>query len=89
MSSVINTHDPYCQGVLLLGLSAPIDDVEESFGVAAKYNICKGFTVGRTIFYEPAKLWMQQKINDQQLVDSVSKNYIQLIQTWRKLKEEI
>jgi len=89
VSSVINTHDPYCQGVLLLGLSAPIDDVEESFGVAAKYNICKGFTVGRTIFYEPAKLWMQQKINDQQLVDSVSKNYIQLIQTWRKLKEEI
>ena len=89
VSDVINTHDPHCQGVLLLGLSAPIDSVRESFGVAAKYNICKGFTVGRTIFYEPAKLWMQHKINDHELVDSVSINYIELIQAWKKYREEI
>jgi 5-dehydro-2-deoxygluconokinase len=89
VSDVINTHDPHCQGVLLLGLSAPIDSVRESFGVAAKYSICKGFTVGRTIFYEPAKLWMQHKINDHELVDSVSINYIELIQAWKKYREEI
>ncbi|MDC0470283.1 5-dehydro-2-deoxygluconokinase [Candidatus Pseudothioglobus singularis] len=89
VSDVINSYDPHCQGVLLLGLSAPIDTVRESFSVAAKYNICKGFTVGRTIFYEPAKLWMQHKISDQELVDSVSTNYNELIQSWKKYKEEI
>jgi len=89
VSSIINTHDPYCQGVLLLGLSAPIDNVIESFGVAAKYNICRGFTVGRTIFYEPTELWMQKKINDDELVDSVSKNYIELIEAWKKYRGEI
>ena len=89
VSDVINSYDPHCQGVLLLGLSAPIDSVRESFSVAAKYNICKGFTVGRTIFYEPAKLWMQHKISDQELVDSVSTNYNELIQSWKKYKEEI
>jgi 5-dehydro-2-deoxygluconokinase len=45
--------------------------------------------VGRTIFYEPAKLWMQHKISDQELVDSVSTNYNELIQSWKKYKEEI
>ena len=89
VSDVINSYDPHCQGVLLLGLSAPIDTVRESFSVAAKYNICKGFTVGRTIFYEPAKLWMQHKISDQELVDFVSTNYNELIQSWKKYKEEI
>jgi len=89
VSSIINTHDPYCQGVLLLGLSAPIDNVIESCGVAAKYNICRGFTVGRTIFYEPTELWMQKKINDDELVDSVSKNYIELIEAWKKYRGEI
>jgi 5-dehydro-2-deoxygluconokinase len=89
VGNIINSYDPHCQGVLLLGLSAPIDSVRESFSVAAKYNICKGFTVGRTIFYEPAKLWMQHKISDQELVDFVSTNYNELIQSWKKYKEEI
>ena len=89
VSTIINTSDSYCQGVLLLGLSAPIDIVKKSFDVAAKYPICKGFTVGRTIFYDPAELWMQNKITDEELVDSVSMNYIDLIKAWKKNREEI
>ncbi len=89
VSTIINTSDSHCQGVLLLGLSAPIDIVKESFDVAAKYTICKGFTVGRTIFYDPAELWMQNKITDEELVDSVSMNYIDLIKAWKKNREEI
>lgn len=89
VSSIINTNDSDCQGVLLLGLSAPLDIVKKSFGVAAKYDICKGFTVGRTIFYEPTELWMQQKINDDELVDSVSMNYIDLIEAWKKYRKEV
>ena len=55
--------------------------------MAAKYSICRGFTVGRTIFYEPAELWMQEKINDDELVDYVSKNYTDLIKAWQKYRE--
>ena len=87
VSSIINTNDPHCQGILLLGLSASIDTVISSFAVAAKYSICRGFTVGRTIFYEPAELWMQEKINDDELVDYVSKNYTDLIKAWQKYRE--
>jgi len=87
-SDIILEHDPHCQGVLLLGLSASMEAVKESFVYASKYEICKGFTVGRTIFYESAKEWMQNKISDQELVDSVASNYIELIKSWKKYREE-
>ena len=87
-SDIILSHDPHCQGVLLLGLSASMETVKESFAGASKYEICKGFAVGRTIFYEPAKQWMQHKISDQELVDSVAGNYIELIKAWKKYREE-
>jgi 5-dehydro-2-deoxygluconokinase len=87
-SDIILSHDPHCQGVLLLGLSASMEAVKESFAGASKYEICKGFIVGRTIFYEPTKQWMQHKISDQELVDSVAGNYIELIKAWKKYREE-
>ena len=88
VSDIILEQDPHCQGVLLLGLSASMETVKESFVYASKYEICKGFTVGRTIFYESAKEWMQNKISDQELVDSVASNYIELIKSWKKYREE-
>jgi 5-dehydro-2-deoxygluconokinase len=88
VSDIILEHDPHCQGVLLLGLSASMEAVKESFVYASKYEICKGFTVGRTIFYESAKEWMQNKISDQELVDSVASNYTELIKSWKKYREE-
>ena len=88
ISETILSHDPYCQGVLLLGLSASMETVKESFASASKYEICKGFTIGRTVFYKPAKQWMQHKISDQELVGSVSANYIELIKSWKKYREE-
>ena len=88
VSDIILEQDPHCQGVLLLGLSASMEAVKESFVYASKYEICKGFTVGRTIFYESAKEWMQNKISDQELVDSVASNYIELIKSWKKYREE-
>ncbi|MFL2466280.1 MAG: 2-deoxy-5-keto-D-gluconate 6-phosphate aldolase domain-containing protein [Candidatus Pseudothioglobus sp.] len=41
------------------------------------------------MFYDPAELWMQNKITDEELVDSVSMNYIDLIKAWKKNREEI
>ena len=86
ISETILNHDPHCQGVLLLGLSASMETVKESFASASKFEICKGFTIGRTVFYKPAKQWMQHKINDQELVRSVSANYIELIKSWKKYR---
>jgi 5-dehydro-2-deoxygluconokinase len=88
VSDVILQNDAHCEGVLLLGQSASMDAVKSSFEDASKHKICKGFTVGRTIFYEPAKQWMEKKISDQELIDLVSNNYIELIKSWKKYREE-
>tara|TARA_B110000305_G_scaffold241686_1_gene316995 strand:- start:1950 stop:3869 length:1920 start_codon:yes stop_codon:yes gene_type:complete len=88
VSETILRNDKHCEGVLVLGQSAPIDDIKKSFSIAAKHNICKGFTVGRTIFYEPSKMWMQKKLNDKELIQAVSANYIELIKSWKNSREE-
>ncbi|MEZ5535390.1 MAG: 5-dehydro-2-deoxygluconokinase [Thiolinea sp.] len=83
LTGLIEARDPHCQGVVLLGLAASMDSVKQGFVVAGDYPICKGFTVGRTLFAEPAQQWLANKINDQQMVDAVAANYVELIQAWR------
>ena len=46
----IEANDPYCRGVVLLGLAATHDELLASFAVAAASPVVKGFAVGRTIW---------------------------------------
>ena len=84
ITPLVATRDPHCQGVVLLCLAASMDSVKQGFEVAAKHNICKGFTVGRTLFSTPSKQWFRDEINDEQLIKAVSANYSALIQCWRE-----
>lgn len=84
ISQVVQSRDPYCYGVVLLGLSASIEAMQQAFKTAAHYPICKGFTVGRTLFAEPAQRWLAHQIDDQTLIAQVGNNYVQLIQAWRE-----
>lgn len=83
LSSLIPKRDPHCHGVVMLGLGASIASLKESFQIAAQYPICKGFTVGRSLFAEPSQAWLANTINDQQLIQQVGENYVQLIEAWR------
>ena len=49
------SNDPWCRGVVLLGLEAPQDELERAFAATAGTAIVKGFAVGRTIFAEPRR----------------------------------
>ena len=83
----IQTHDPYCRGVLLLGMEASEDELERGFALAARHPVCKGFAVGRSIFMEAARLWFAGGITDQDVVSRVQKNYSGLVATWRKARQ--
>ena len=48
--AAITRNDPYCRGIIVLGLDAPTDALAASFEVAARHELVKGFAVGRTIF---------------------------------------
>ena len=68
----------------MLGLDAPADQLRESFNQSAGFEICKGFTVGRTIFSEPSKQWLAGKIDDEALIRQVADRYLELIGYWRE-----
>jgi 5-dehydro-2-deoxygluconokinase len=86
IDALIAERDPYCRGVLLLGLNAPLESLAEGFRAARASRTCKGFAVGRTIFHEPAQAWLDGSIGDEDLVKRVRSNYEALIAAWRSAK---
>ena len=81
-SAAIERNDPYCRGIVVLGLNAKASDLEESFALAAGHDLVKGFAVGRTLFGDVAAAWMQGTMNDEDAVAQMAKNYAGLCRIW-------
>jgi 5-dehydro-2-deoxygluconokinase len=86
IGSVITANDPLCHGALLLGLDASEDRVAQSFEVAARHPVCRGFAIGRTIFGQAARDWFTNTIDDATAVESVAAGYARMIELWRRLR---
>jgi 5-dehydro-2-deoxygluconokinase len=83
LDALIQERDPYCRGVVLLGLNAPAPDLADGFRQASKSTTCRGFAVGRTIFNEPSRAWLEGEIDDAGLIARVQANFCFLIESWR------
>jgi 5-dehydro-2-deoxygluconokinase len=81
---VITTRDPLCRGVVLLGLDAPQDKLEQGFKAARTAGVVKGFAVGRTIFGDAARGWLSGTMNDEQAVDQMAQRFEALTQIWQR-----
>ncbi|WP_423823540.1 5-dehydro-2-deoxygluconokinase [Salinisphaera sp. SPP-AMP-43] len=86
---VIERYDEHCRGVVLLGLDAPMDDVKAGFRDASASHICRGFTIGRTLFAESARGWLAGDLDDTAFIEAVSDNYAELIATWREAASDV
>ncbi|MEJ2419165.1 MAG: PfkB family carbohydrate kinase [Exilibacterium sp.] len=86
VSELLEESDPHCHGVVILGLEAPMDQLQEGFNAAAGKDAVKGFAVGRTIFMEPSREWMLNRINDDEFIRRIKENYRQLIALWNNRK---
>ncbi|MBF9002376.1 MULTISPECIES: bifunctional 5-dehydro-2-deoxygluconokinase/5-dehydro-2-deoxyphosphogluconate aldolase [Vibrio] len=86
ISGLIDQYDPYCRGIVILGLDAPSDELKAGFANAKDVEKVKGFAVGRTIFGEPSKQWLAGEYDDYQLIQAVSENYLRLIGYWREVR---
>jgi 5-dehydro-2-deoxygluconokinase len=82
----IERNDPYTRGIVILGLDAPQDELEASFELAAKYDLVKGFAVGRTIFGAAARDWMTGRIADADAIALMTENYASLCAVWDKAR---
>ena len=85
---IVQRHDPHCQGVLLLGLEAPIEQLVTSFRLAARHPVCRGFAVGRSIFAAPFADWLDGRIDDRTATARMANNYGELIEAWDRAKAE-
>jgi 5-dehydro-2-deoxygluconokinase len=82
IEATIVKHDPWCRGVVLLGLEAPQHELEAAFAATAKAPIVKGFAVGRTIFNEAAEAWLAGRMSDEAAVADMGGRFEKLTEAW-------
>ncbi|MEE3506334.1 MULTISPECIES: bifunctional 5-dehydro-2-deoxygluconokinase/5-dehydro-2-deoxyphosphogluconate aldolase [unclassified Pseudomonas] len=86
LDELIRERDPYCRGVVLLGLNAPVEALANGFKQARHSSSCRGFAVGRTIFQAPSRAWMAGEIDDATLISRVQSTFVFLIESWREAR---
>ena len=82
IGAVIAGNDPWCRGVVLLGLDAPHEELEAAFAATADTPIVKGFAVGRTIFRDAAESWLAGRIDDDAAIDDMAERFGRLTKAW-------
>ncbi|HTN62668.1 MAG TPA: 5-dehydro-2-deoxygluconokinase [Devosia sp.] len=85
IDAVIEARDPFCRGVVLLGLDAPQVVLEAGFAAARQSRTVKGFAVGRTIFAQAAKDWLAGTLSDEAAVADMAKRFGALVGIWERL----
>ncbi|MDZ5645739.1 bifunctional 5-dehydro-2-deoxygluconokinase/5-dehydro-2-deoxyphosphogluconate aldolase [Nitrospirillum sp. BR 11828] len=88
IEAAVLENDPYCRGVVLLGLSAPEEELLASFLAAAPAGIVKGFAVGRTIFYDAARGWLANRLDDDEVVAMMAGKLKTLVDAWRQARAD-
>jgi 5-dehydro-2-deoxygluconokinase len=82
IEQTIARNDPWCRGVLLLGLDAPAEELEAGFAATAATPIVKGFAVGRTIFMAAAEAWLADRIGDEAAIADMARRFGALTELW-------
>jgi 5-dehydro-2-deoxygluconokinase len=78
----ITRNDPNTRGIVVLGLDAPSAELQASFALAAKFELVKGFAVGRTIFGDAARAWMSGAITNEEAIDQMAGKFEKLCNAW-------
>lgn len=86
ISAAIAANDPFCRGVVLLGLEAPQAELEHAFRAVAGVECVKGFAVGRTLFAAAAEDWLKGRINDDQAIDGMADRFENLCRAWQNAR---
>lgn len=83
VDAAIMENDPYCRGVVLLGLDAPLPELEAAFRLAQTARTVKGFAVGRSIFGEAARGWLAGALDDEAATAMMAERFGRLVEAWQ------
>ncbi|MFN0191147.1 MAG: 5-dehydro-2-deoxygluconokinase [Aestuariivirga sp.] len=87
IGKTIAKHDPWCRGIVLLGLEAPEKELEKAFAAAAGHSAVKGFAIGRTIFNAAAQAWLAGTMTSSAATNDMAQRFASLVKLWNKAKE--
>ncbi|TNE64374.1 MAG: 5-dehydro-2-deoxygluconokinase [Alphaproteobacteria bacterium] len=87
LADTVRSHDPYCRGILLLGLDAPEAEVAAAIAQSARHGICRGFAVGRTIFGDVARAWFAGNMDDDAATEEMAARYGRLVDVWTDARQ--
>lgn len=80
--AAIEKNDRYTRGIVVLGLDASEAELAASFKVSARFDLVRGFAVGRTIFGDVARSWLKGEMKDADAVDEMARRYRHLSSIW-------
>ena len=82
----ITRNDEHTRGIVVLGLDAPAEELEASLAIAAEFDLVKGFAVGRTIFGDAARKWLNGLISDEEAIADMTARYRNLCNVWDSVR---
>jgi 5-dehydro-2-deoxygluconokinase len=88
IEACISRNDPWCRGVVLLGLDAPAAELEAAFSATADAPIVKGFAVGRTIFAHAAEEWLAGRMDDEAAIADMASRFGRLTEAWLATRKQ-
>ena len=80
LAAAIGEHDPYCRGVLVLGLDRPLPALAAGLRLAASQPLCGGLAIGRTVFGDAAARWFAGELDDRGAVDDMSERFSRVLE---------
>jgi 5-dehydro-2-deoxygluconokinase len=86
IEKVITDNDPWCRGIVLLGLEAPAAELEKAFAATAVAPLVKGFAVGRTIFAHAAQQWLSGAMTDEAAIADMAGRFEELTKAWLRTR---
>jgi 5-dehydro-2-deoxygluconokinase len=84
--AAVEQNDPYCRGIVVLGLDAPEAELIASFDAVAHYPLVKGFAIGRTIFGDIAKTWLNGALSNGTALTLMEQRFRTLANAWDAAK---
>jgi 5-dehydro-2-deoxygluconokinase len=84
IEKTVEMYDPYCRGIVMLGLEAPQSELAAAFRIASSTKMVKGFAVGRTIFADAADRWLSGKMTDAEAVADLAARFESLVSVWKE-----
>src|SRR6185503_16076158 len=89
IEETIRRHDPYCRGIVVLGLEAPEAELVATFQAVSPFRLVKGFAVGRSIFADAADKWLSGRMSDEEALADMAARFERLVSAWQKAAKEI